>query len=113
MGASVEMVEVSPRDGLQIDPVILPTAAKVELISRLLAAGLQRIEVTSFVNPRKVPQMADAEDVLKELGPSVASGRFIGLVLNLKGFERARAAGCTEVGMAIADSDSFRVRKQG
>src|SRR6185436_10140042 len=72
----------------------------------------RRIEVASFVNPKRVPQMADAEEVLRELGPSAASG-FIGLVLNLRGFERARAAGCAEVGMAIAASESFSQRNQG
>ena len=67
MAIQVEMIEVGPRDGLQIDPLILPTATKIELIERLLASGLRRIEVTSFVNPRKVPQMADAEQVLAGL----------------------------------------------
>jgi hydroxymethylglutaryl-CoA lyase len=110
---SIEIVEVGPRDGLQSESQVLPTASKVEFIRRLAASGLQRIEVASFVNPKRVPQMADAEDVLAALGPAVSSGRFIGLVLNLKGFERARAAGCTEVGMAIAASESFSQRNQG
>ena len=112
MGSSVELVEVGPRDGLQIDPVILPTVTKVELISRLLAAGLRRIEVTSFVNPRKVPQMADAEQVLASLRrpPGV---HFTGLVLNRRGFERAAAAGCSEVGMVVVASDTFSIRNQG
>jgi hydroxymethylglutaryl-CoA lyase len=110
---SIEIVEVGPRDGLQSESQVLPTAKKVEFIRRLAATGLRRIEVASFVNPKRVPQMADAEDVLAALGPSVASGRFIGLVLNLKGFERARAAGCTEVGMVIAASESFSQRNQG
>ena len=109
----IEIVEVGPRDGLQSESQVLPTAKKVEFIRRLAASGLRRIEVASFVNPKRVPQMADAEDVLSALGPSVASGRFIGLVLNLKGFERARAAGCTEVGMVIAASESFSQRNQG
>ena len=112
MGTSVEMVEVSPRDGLQIDPVILPTAAKIELISRLLTSGLRRIEVTSFVNPRKVPQMADAEQVLAGLKrpPGV---HFTGLVLNRRGYERAAAAGCSEIGMVVVASDTFSIRNQG
>ena len=109
----IEIVEVGPRDGLQSESRVLPTDAKVEFVRRLVASGLERIEVASFVNPKRVPQMADAEDVLSALGPSVASGRFIGLVLNLKGFERARAAGCTEVGMVIAASESFSQRNQG
>jgi hydroxymethylglutaryl-CoA lyase len=111
--ARIEIVEVGPRDGLQSESRVLPTAQKVEFIQRLAATGLERIEVASFVSPKRVPQMADAEDVLAALGPAVAHGRFIGLVLNLKGFERARAAGCTEIGMAIAASESFSQRNQG
>lgn len=106
------MVEVGPRDGLQIDPLILPTATKIELITRLLAAGLRRIEVTSFVNPRKVPQMADAEQVLAGL-KRPPGAHFIGLVMNRKGFDRAAAAGCSEVGMVVVASDTFNRRNQG
>jgi hydroxymethylglutaryl-CoA lyase len=63
----VEIVEVGPRDGLQNDPQVLSTTAKVELIRRLARAGLRRIEATSFVHPKRVPQMADAEAVLRDL----------------------------------------------
>jgi hydroxymethylglutaryl-CoA lyase len=69
MNNHVEIVEVGPRDGLQSQPGVVPTAVKVEFIRRALAVGLQRVEVASFVNPKRVPQMADAEDVLNELGP--------------------------------------------
>jgi hydroxymethylglutaryl-CoA lyase len=109
----IEIVEVGPRDGLQSESQVLPTATKVEFIRRLRAAGLTRIEVASFVNPKRVPQMADAEAVLEELRPEMAGARFIGLVLNRKGFDRARQAGCTEVGMAIATSETFSQRNQG
>ena len=109
----IEIVEVGPRDGLQSEAQVLPTDRKVEFVRRLVAAGLRRIEVASFVNPKRVPQMADAEAVLSALGGDPAGGRFIGLVLNRKGFDRARAAGCTEVGMAIAASESFGQRNQG
>ena len=109
----VEIVEVGPRDGLQSESRVLPTATKLEFIRHLVAAGCARIEVASFVNPKRVPQMADAEDVLAALAPLKADSRFIGLVLNRKGFERAQAAGCTEVGMAIAASESFSQRNQG
>ena len=109
----IEIVEVGPRDGLQSESQVLPTATKIEFIRRLRAAGLTRIEVCSFVNPKRVPQMADAEAVMDQLRPEVAGGRYIGLILNRKGFERARAAGCTEVGMAIAASESFSQRNQG
>ena len=74
---------------------------------------LARIEVASFVNPKRVPQMADAEDVLAALADDKPGGRYIGLVLNRKGFERARVAGCGEVGMAIAATESFSQRNQG
>ena len=109
----VEIVEVGPRDGLQSESQVLPTATKVEFIRRLMGAGLSRIEVASFVNPKRVPQMADAEEVLMALAPQAPSARFIGLVLNRRGFERAQAAGCREVGMAIAVSESFSQRNQG
>ena len=109
----IEIVEVGPRDGLQSEAQVLPTDTKVEFIRRLVASGLERIEVASFVNPRRVPQMADAEAVLASLSAAGVKGRFIGLVLNRKGFERALAAGCNEVGMAIAATESFSQRNQG
>ncbi len=112
LGMKIEIIEVGPRDGLQSQSVPLPTAVKAELIARLVAAGLRRIEVTSFVNPKRVPQMADAEALLAAL-PKVPGVSYIGLVLNRKGFERARAAGCDEVGMAVSASDSFNRRNQG
>ncbi len=108
----IELVEVGPRDGLQSEGVLLPTDRKIELIGRLIAAGLKRIEVTSFVHPKKVPQMADAEAVLAAL-PRDAGVSYIGLVLNRKGFDRALAAGCHEVGMAVVASDTFNRRNQG
>src|SRR3954470_14705838 len=89
----VEIVEVGPRDGLQSEAQVLSTELKVEFVRRLVAAGLRRIEVASFVNPKRVPQIADAEAVLSMLGPDPAGGRYIGLVLNRKGFDRAHAAG--------------------
>ncbi|MBS0395778.1 MAG: hydroxymethylglutaryl-CoA lyase [Proteobacteria bacterium] len=112
MPATVEIVEVGPRDGLQNEPTVMPTAAKVEFIGRAMAAGLRRIEVASFVNPKRVPQMADAEAVLAQL-PRRADVQYVGLVLNRKGFDRALAAGCTEVGMAVVTSDTFNRRNQG
>jgi hydroxymethylglutaryl-CoA lyase len=109
---TIDIVEVGPRDGLQSEPGVLPTATKVEFIERAIAAGLRRVEVTSFVNPKRVPQMADAEAVLAAL-PRRAGVEYIGLVLNMKGFERALAAGCTEIGMAVVASDTFNRRNQG
>jgi hydroxymethylglutaryl-CoA lyase len=109
----IEIVEVGPRDGLQSESQVLPTASKVAFVRRLLGAGLKRIEIASFVNPKRVPQMADAEAMLTALSPATGGARYIGLVLNRKGFDRALAAGCTEVGMAIAASESFSQRNQG
>jgi hydroxymethylglutaryl-CoA lyase len=113
MSAHVDVVEVGPRDGLQSEPGVVPTAAKVEFIRRALAAGVRRIEVTSFVNPKRVPQMADAEEVLGALGAPPPGVHFIGLVLNRKGLDRAIAAGCNEIGMAVVASDTFNRRNQG
>jgi hydroxymethylglutaryl-CoA lyase len=109
---SIEIVEVGPRDGLQSESGVFSTADKVEFINQLIAAGLRRLEITSFVNPKKVPQMADAEAVLAALTrrPDV---RYVGLVLNQKGFERAAAASCNEIGMAVVASDTFNRRNQG
>jgi hydroxymethylglutaryl-CoA lyase len=112
MGQAIEIVEVGPRDGLQSEPEILPTATKLQLIRRLVGAGLRRIEVASFVNPKRVPQMADAEAVLSAL-PETAGVQYVGLVLNRKGFDRALAAHCGEIGMVVAATDSFSERNQG
>ena len=112
MSRSIEIVEVGPRDGLQSEPGVVPTAAKVEFIERLIDSGLKRVEVTSFVNPKKVPQMADAEQVLAGLRRREGVS-YIGLVLNRKGYDRAVAAGCNEIGMAVVASDTFNRRNQG
>lgn len=108
---SVEIVEVGPRDGLQNASVILSTQAKLDLIARAVAAGARRIEVASFVNPARVPQMADAEAVLAGLPRGVAT--YIGLALNLRGFERALAARIDEVNFSLMASDTFNRRNQG
>lgn len=107
----VELVEVSPRDGLQNESRILPTETKVELVRRAVAAGVRRIEVASFVNPAKVPQMADAEAVAAALPDCGAT--YIGLVLNEAGARRALATRLHELGVVCAATDSFGVRNQG
>ncbi|MDY0065730.1 MAG: hydroxymethylglutaryl-CoA lyase [Steroidobacteraceae bacterium] len=112
MSEAYEIVEVGPRDGLQSESEIMPTETKVELIRRLVAAGVRRLEVASFVNPKRVPQMADAEAVLAAL-PKRADLQYIGLVLNRRGFDRALAAGCGEIGMVVPVTDSFTQRNQG
>jgi hydroxymethylglutaryl-CoA lyase len=108
---TVEIVEVSARDGIQNEKVILSVDTKLALVERAIAAGARRIEVTSFVNPARVPQMADADEVCARLPRGVA--RFIGLALNLKGFERAAAAGLDEVNFVVVASDTFSRRNQG
>lgn len=112
MTRGLEIVEVGPRDGLQNEPGVFPTAAKVEFINRIVAAGTRRVETTSFVNPKRVPQMADAEDVMKAL-PRRNDVHYVGLVLNRRGFDRAVAAGCDEIGMAVMTTDAFNERNQG
>lgn len=110
--SAIEFVEVGPRDGLQNEAVLVSTADKVELIRRAIAAGARRIEVASFVNPTKVPQMADAEAVVAALGRPEGVTR-IGLVLNERGAERALAAGLDQLGAVAVASDEFGARNQG
>ena len=102
----VKMVEVGPRDGLQNEPGAVSTAAKVELIDRLGAAGLTLIEVGSFVSPKRVPQMADTADVVA--GISRLEGvRYAALTPNLQGYEAAMAAGVNEVAVFAAATEAF------
>ncbi|WP_447755488.1 hydroxymethylglutaryl-CoA lyase [Sphingopyxis fribergensis] len=109
----VEMVEVGPRDGLQNEATIVSTADKLELIRRAIDYGIRRIEVTSFVNPKKVPQLADAEELVAML-PERDDMIYIGLVLNRRGAERALATGrIDELGAVCVTSDSFGIRNQG
>lgn len=108
----IEIVEVGPRDGLQNEAASVPTAAKLEFIRRALDAGIRRIEVASFVNPRRVPQMADAEAIFAGL-PRREGVIYVGLVLNRAGFDRAAAAGCREIGMVVFTTDEFNRRNQG
>lgn len=108
---SVSIVEVSPRDGLQNEAVPVATDDKLALISALLAGGLTRIEATSFVNPKRVPQLADAEALAARLPRGQAS--YIGLVLNDRGLDRAIAAGLDEVNVVVVATDTFSRRNQG
>lgn len=112
MADSVEIIEVSPRDGIQNEQKILSSSTKLELIQRGLNAGLRRFEVTSFVNPKRVPQMADADEVAAGL-PRSTDARFIGLTLNARGFDRAMAAGLDEANFVVVASDTFNQRNQG
>src|SRR5690242_8270966 len=103
---AVRMVEVGPRDGLQNEKTIIPTAVKIELINRLSACGLRTIEATSFVSPKWIPQLADAAEVYTgiEKKPGVA---YPALVPNEQGYERARAAGVSEIAVFTAASEAF------
>lgn len=109
----IEIVEVGPRDGLQNESAIVATADKLELIRRAIDYGARRIEVTSFVNPKRVPQLADAEDLVSML-PARDDVTYIGLVLNARGAERALATGrIDELGAVCITSDTFGIRNQG
>jgi isopropylmalate/homocitrate/citramalate synthase len=103
--------DVGPRDGLQNEDRVLPPAARADLCDRLAAAGLKRIEAASFVNPKLVPQMAGAEEVMAALHRKTGTA-YAGLVLNEKGYERASAAGVDEVHYAFAATDEFGRRNQ-
>jgi isopropylmalate/homocitrate/citramalate synthase len=103
--------DVGPRDGLQNEERVLSPAVRAELCDRLAASGLRRIEAASFVNPKLVPQMAGAEDVMTALHRKPGTV-YAGLVLNEKGYERASAAGVDEVHYAFAATDEFGRRNQ-
>jgi hydroxymethylglutaryl-CoA lyase len=109
----IEMVEVAPRDGLQNEKTLIETADKIALIERAIAAGSRRIEVTSFVNPKAVPQMVDAEAVCEGL-PERNDVTFIGLVMNARGATRALATGrIDQLGAVAVSTDSFAMANQG
>jgi hydroxymethylglutaryl-CoA lyase len=111
--AHIEMVEVGPRDGLQNEARLLSTADKLALIERAIAAGSRRIEVTSFVNPAKVPQMADAAEVCAGL-PQRDDVTYIGLVLNRRGAERALETGrIDQLGAVCVATNRFAMANQG
>ena len=107
----VEVVDVGPRDGLQNEDPTLSPETRAELCERLAAAGVPRVEAASFVNPRRVPQMAGAEEVLGSIERRVGT-IYAGLVLNEKGYERAIAAGVDEVRYAFPVTETFARRNQ-
>ena len=113
MTRAITFVEVGPRDGLQNEKKLISTQDKIELVRRVIAAGARRIEVTSFVNPKKVPQMADAEAVCAGL-PELAEVTYIGLVMNLRGADRALATGrIDQLGAVCVASDGLAISNQG
>lgn len=111
--SAIELVEVGPRDGLQNEKTLISTADKLALIDRAIAAGVRRIEVTSFVNPRKVLQMADADEVCAGL-PLRDDVTYIGLVMNQRGAQRALATGrIDQLGAVCVATDAFAMANQG
>jgi isopropylmalate/homocitrate/citramalate synthase len=106
---TVTVCDVAARDGLQNDPTILAPATRAELVDRLAAAGLSRIEAVSFVNPARVPQMAGAEEVVSAIDPREGVV-YAGLVLNEKGYDRLRETSLGEVHSAFAASETFNQR---
>jgi hydroxymethylglutaryl-CoA lyase len=109
---SVTLVEVGPRDGLQSEPEILSTDAKVEFISKAIAAGIRRLEVASFVHPKLVPQMADAEALIEQL-PDHDDVSYVGLIMNERGLDRALETKIDEIGMVVLSTDSYNRKNQG
>jgi hydroxymethylglutaryl-CoA lyase len=109
---NVTLIEVGPRDGFQFETQIIPTDIKIEIIAALIGAGLRHIQVASFVHPRKVPQMADAEDLIGRL-PSVDDVEFSGLVLNTNGVRRAQTAGLRHIEISVSASDTHSRNNSG
>lgn len=112
MSESIKIYEVGPRDGLQNEASPINTAKKLRLVAGLAAAGLRHIELTSFVHPTAVPQMADADVVMETAvsNPTYNHINFVGLVFNQRGYERALAAGCRAMAFGVAVSDTFSQR---
>ena len=115
MDDRLEIYEVGPRDGLQNEPTMVGTREKLALINGLVDAGLRDIEATSFVHPKAVPQMADAEEVMRDtLAKHSGSGvRFVGLVFNQRGYDRAIESGCRALAFGVSVSDTFSRRNTG
>jgi isopropylmalate/homocitrate/citramalate synthase len=110
--AAPALREVGPRDGLQNEQQVVPPETRAELVGRLAAAGLARIEAASFVNPERVPQMAGAEEVVAGLDRRDGV-IYAGLALNERGYERLRETGLDEVSFALAATESFSQRNAG
>lgn len=111
MTGSIEIVEVGPRDGLQNEKTLVSTDDKLTFIHKAIGAGVKRIEIASFVHPKLVPQMADAEDLVRELGEVDGVTR-IGLTLNKRGALRALESGVDQLGAVCVASDGFGLENQ-
>jgi hydroxymethylglutaryl-CoA lyase len=112
MSETIQIVEVGPRDGLQNEAAVLEPTVRAEFVRRLEDCGVTRIEAASFVNPKRVPQMAGAEEIMEDL-PHRAGRSRIGLALNRRGWDRAVAAGCDEANVVVCATDGFGIRNQG
>ncbi|WP_165190691.1 hydroxymethylglutaryl-CoA lyase [Caulobacter soli] len=116
MSRFIQIVEVGPRDGLQNEKLSLSVDEKLAMIRRLEAAGAKRLEAVSFVNPNRVPQMAGAEEIMAGLAPEglgdLEHSR-IGLVLNMRGWERCVASQCDEANVVVCATDGFGLANQG
>jgi hydroxymethylglutaryl-CoA lyase len=112
MSDLIKIYEVGPRDGLQNEPAILTSEQKLHMITGLIAAGIGHLEVTSFVNPKAVPQMADADEVMVETIRRFPNDltNFTGLVFNERGYDRALATGCRSMAFGSAVSETFSLR---
>jgi hydroxymethylglutaryl-CoA lyase len=110
--SKITIVEVGPRDGLQSEPEILSTQSKTRFIEKAIDAGIRRLEVASFVHPKLVPQMADAEALIESL-PENDDVSYIGLLMNERGLDRALATKVQEIGMVVVASDTYNRKNQG
>jgi hydroxymethylglutaryl-CoA lyase len=108
----IAIVEVGPRDGLQSEPEVLPTESKTRFIEMAIDAGITRLEVASFVHPKLVPQMADAEALIGSL-PDRDDVSYIGLLMNERGLDRALSTKVQEIGMVVVASDTYNRKNQG
>lgn len=110
MSDYLKIYEVGPRDGLQNEARPISTEQKLRFIDGLVVAGLHHIELTSFVHPKAVPQMADADEVMRTTLEKYPGGDYIGLVFNQRGYDRAVAAGCRALAFGVAVSETMSQR---
>ncbi|MEQ8673000.1 MAG: hydroxymethylglutaryl-CoA lyase [Aggregatilineales bacterium] len=113
MGERVRIVEVGPRDGLQNEKVEITTAQKLRMIDLLVDAGLDTIELTSFVSPKAVPMMADAAGIMQTTRQKYPDVRSMGLIFNERGYDRAREAGCNRIALVLIVSDALSRSNSG
>ena len=108
----IQIIEVGPRDGFQMETTFIPTELKVATLNRLSASGVSEIEATSFVHPRVIPQMADASEVMARIDRN-ANVRYLALVPNRRGAERALAAGVDGLRLVVCATETYNQRNVG